>query len=663
MKKILLLFLALVCITCEQKTNTSSDSKQDSIQKYIDLAANETIDYKERVKYNDLAYSLIDLNVNDSVTRNNLYKTNVNFSKLNQYNKIKAAAEKLIDYSLKANDTIDLANGYYTLGCYFMINSENEKAIYLLFKAKKIFSKFNKITEEINCLRNISTTQYYANDYLGGINTSLKTIKLSKKTNNIKRINDSYLNIANNLSALKKNKESIKYYNKINLNNYSIENKCVVYNNIALEYLTLNEIDSSTKYCEKVLLQKDKNKLMPGHIAVAYSNLGLTFLKINKLKNLPELFNKAEEIFQKNPNFSYRNYNQIYLSQYFEKINDTKKSINAAKNALLISKRYKNPNDILLSLDQLIKVDKKNASAHAQEYIRINDSLQIAERNFRDKYAQIIFETDEISQQKEIAEKNQFIMAGLSVALFFVGILFFIIIKQRSNRLKMELEQRQQKANEEIYQLMLSQKNSNEAAKEAEKKRIALDLHDGIMNKLASTRLNLSILAEKSDETTITKCLTHISDIYAIEQEIRVIAHNLNNEVFQQENSFVSLLQDFVAVQNETTDTHFLLELDEAIVWNAISSEIKMNLFRIIQEACHNSNKHANANKIIIAFILDENNLCLSINDNGVGFDTQKSSNGIGIQNMKTRVHALGGKITINSFQNHQTSINISVPV
>jgi len=287
----------------------------------------------------------------------------------------------------------------------------------------------------------------------------------------------------------------------------------------------------------------------------------------------------------------------------------------------------------------------------------------LSNRKSKDIYAKIQLETDEITQQKEIAEKNQFIMAGLSIALFLIGLLFFIVIKQRSNRLKIQVEQRQQKTNEEIYQLMLSQKSSNEVAKEEEKKRIALELHDGVMNKLASTRLNLSMLSKNSDETTITKYLTHVSDIYAIEQEIRAIAHNLNTEVFQEENSFVSLLNDFVATQNETTATHYLLELDQSITWNAISSEIKMHLFRIIQEACHNSNKHANADKVTIAFILDENNLCLSINDNGIGFDTQKSSDGMGIQNMKTRVHALGGKMIVNSFQNHQTAINISVPI
>ena len=183
------------------------------------------------------------------------------------------------------------------------------------------------------------------------------------------------------------------------------------------------------------------------------------------------------------------------------------------------------------------------------------------------------------------------------------------------------------------------------------------------MNKLASTRLNLSVLAEKSDETTITKYLTHVSDIYTIEQEIRAIAHNLNTEVFQEENSFVSLLQDFVATQNETISTLYTLELDETISWNTVSSKIKMNLFRIIQEACHNSNKHAKADKVTVAFILDENNLCVSINDNGIGYDTHKSSDGLGIQNMKTRVQTLGGKITINSFLKQKTSINISIPL
>jgi signal transduction histidine kinase len=241
--------------------------------------------------------------------------------------------------------------------------------------------------------------------------------------------------------------------------------------------------------------------------------------------------------------------------------------------------------------------------------------------------------------------------------------LLFIIFLQRSRQKELQFLRSQEKANEEIYQLMLAQKSKEEAAKQAEKKRISLELHDGIMNKLASTRLNLAVLSHNREDATITKCLTHITDIYQIEQEIRTIAHDLNKEVFQKSNSYTELLQDFVSDQNKNATTHYELEVEEAIDWTAISSELKMNLYRIIQEACHNINKHAAAKKAIISIILDLPNICLSICDDGIGFDTSKKADGIGIQNIQQRVKLLNGKFSMYSTPHTATSINVAIPI
>ena len=305
----------------------------------------------------------------------------------------------------------------------------------------------------------------------------------------------------------------------------------------------------------------------------------------------------------------------------------------------------------------------KNASANAQEYIRINDSLQIAERRFRDKFAQIIYETNEITKEKETAIKQKWIFGFISGVVILIVILILIITRQRSKQKELQFLQSQQKTNEEIYDLMLAQKNKEEQARQSEKKRIALELHDGVMNRLASTRLNLNILSHKNDKQTIEKCLIHVEGIYQIEQEIRNISHNLNQEIFNGKNSFITLLNDFVTTQNDITRTQYQIEIDKSIDWNTISSNIKMNLYRIIQEASHNINKFAQAKNAMINLMLDGSNLCLSITDDGKGFDTEKQTEGIGLQNIKQRVETLHGKFVIQSIKNKSTSLNIAIPL
>jgi len=121
----------------------------------------------------------------------------------------------------------------------------------------------------------------------------------------------------------------------------------------------------------------------------------------------------------------------------------------------------------------------------------------------------------------------------------------------------MRLLQDQQKANEEIYQLLQNQQNKMDEGRQLEKKRIAQDLHDGIMNRLASTRLNLHVIAENSETETIKKCLPFIDGIQEIEKEIRNIAHDLNSNVFSNKASFIGIIESFIEEQKK----HFKQQL------------------------------------------------------------------------------------------------------
>ena len=130
-----------------------------------------------------------------------------------------------------------------------------------------------------------------------------------------------------------------------------------------------------------------------------------------------------------------------------------------------------------------------------------------------------------------------------------------------------------------------------------------------------------------------------------------------------EKNSFISLLKQFVLTQNNVTNTSYVLENDELIDWNSISSSVKMNLYRIIQEASNNINKFAQAKTAIIRFVLYGKKLCLSVTDNGKGFDPKTNSEGIGLKNIKQRVESLHGKLVIQSERNKKTTLTISFSI
>ncbi|MBC8643314.1 hypothetical protein H9W95_01880 [Flavobacterium lindanitolerans] len=120
-------------------------------------------------------------------------------------------------------------------------------------------------------------------------------------------------------------------------------------------------------------------------------------------------------------------YSKIHLSEFYAETKDTIQAQRFVKEALLLSRKRKDQRAVLASLKQLGAVDPKKASVYSEEYIKINDSLQNAERKARDKFARIQFETDEIIQQKDkLAEQNRNILFFFGLVVM-IGILLFVI--------------------------------------------------------------------------------------------------------------------------------------------------------------------------------------------------------------------------------------------
>ena len=99
------------------------------------------------------------------------------------------------------------------------------------------------------------------------------------------------------------------------------------------------------------------------------------------------------------------------------------------------------------------------------------------------------------------------------------------------------------------------------------------------------------------------------------------------------------------------------------LTWDEINDNIKVNLYRIIQEASLNSIKHAKASYIEISFFKENDFLHLTILDDGIGFDTKKKHKGIGLKNIHSRTTKLQGKLNIYSEQNKGSDITVIIPI
>lgn len=235
---------------------------------------------------------------------------------------------------------------------------------------------------------------------------------------------------------------------------------------------------------------------------------------------------------------------------------------------------------------------------------------------------------------------------------------------QRAKSRELLLRQAQQRANEDIYKLIISQQNKLEEGRVLEKTRIAKELHDGVLGRLFGLRLNLDGLNHRDDDAAIQERIRCLEELKIIEQDLREISHELSREKYVLVNNFVAIVNNLLEEQAKINPAKLNALIGENVDWDLLSNTTKINLYRILQECLQNINKYANAKNIKVEFRKDKKgNLVLNITDDGDGFEVDKKSRGIGLKNIVTRTHESNGIIEIKSAPGKGTRISITVPL
>jgi signal transduction histidine kinase len=296
--------------------------------------------------------------------------------------------------------------------------------------------------------------------------------------------------------------------------------------------------------------------------------------------------------------------------------------------------------------------------------------LFLIERQTREKFARIEYETNEIiSEKKGIENENEEIknklqsVSSIAVVIILVILLLYFIKSRNLKNQEIKFIQEKQNSKEEIYTLMLNQQQRIQEGKYYEKNRISQELHDGVMGKLTGIRLNLFILKKRQDTETIQKCLPFIDDIQNIEIEIRQIAHDLNQNLFDDNVTFTSIVENLFTMIKNHSDIEFNLQVDERIDWDLMSYNIKINIYRIIQETLQNIDKYAQASKVNLKMNKYENEIHITISDNGIGFNPNTNKKGIGLNNMRKRMEEINGQFLLESTRKKGTKISLQFKI
>ena len=678
-KKLFILFSTIFFSSCDKNHKKEEQVSNIQIINTLFSKANDaSVDKKARVKYADSINSILSQKENDSLTRFYYFKLSDSYYNIQEDQKNINVSRIVYKMSEESKDTLGVAKGLYYIGDYHFSKFNNDSAYYYYTKAEKTYLSLNVNNVDISRLRfNKASILFQEKDFLGCETAVISILKTAKQKNNTRLVYDCYISLGNALDGLNDSTNALDYYNKAFVMTSELKDdpqylilKAQAYNYIGRLYQKQNEYSKAISYFTRALSFDDFKEKLPFLYGNLINNLGYSKLKLGDMSciyNLREALDLREDI-DNSPGIVS---SKLNLSEYYLTQKDTVKAITYSTEALQKAHENRIFEDELKSLELLAKIDAKNTINYNNRFIRLTDSLQNNERAIRNKFARIEFETDEILVEKKNIETEKdkisyqrWVILGFSGLTLIVMGLLYVARMQRAKNKELQLEQEKQKANEEIYSLMLDQQTRINAGRDAEKKRISQELHDGVMSKLTSTRLNLFILSKRTDEDTIKKCLEHIANIQNIEKEIRGISHDLAKDIFATKDSFKMIMEGLFEEQNElSTSTHFTLEINDSIQWDAIASTIKMNLYRIFQESIQNVNKYAKAKEVIASITQFENEIHVDISDNGVGFDTTKTKEGIGLKNMKTRMKSVNGVLEVESVINKGTHINLIIPI
>ena len=669
---LLFLLLFLFFLGCTKKSNLESNtsSPEDSLPIYLSLANDINLSYDFKQKYAQKAFSIVVNKKNDSVSRVNLFKIANRYYNMNDLKSYKVISQLVLDRAILAKDSVNIAKAYTYLGDYYGGKVISDSAFRNYFKAQKIYLRINDQYNLAKTLISKASLQYNEADFFGSEISVFKALEILK---NQKKVNDQLYECYNLLGILYNEREeytkALEFQNKAlnTLNDKSIpldfQLKATSLNNIGFIYLRLKNFKQAIFYFEKGLKEENLFQEKTVLYAMLLDNLAYSKLKSKRSDGLPDQFYRSLKIRDSLGLKMAMISSQIHLSEYFAEKKDTFRAIQFSKQALLISRSSDKLNNTLQALKQIAVVDPKNASKYSKEYILLNDKMLKAERNMGEKFSRIEYETNEIKDQNSnLQEKNKTLVYVFSICTL-LGLFFYVYKTQQARNRELLFKQQQQVANEDIYNLMISQQNEIEATRIREKKNVAQELHDGVLGRMFGIRISLDSLDKVEETLAAPKRKKYLAELKSIEEDIREISHDLNREKSELVNNFVLILNKLFENQRNTYDSKLVTFFDSQIKWELVSNTVKINLYRIVQEALQNCNKYADAETIKVEFKSEIDYLILSIMDDGVGFNTRRKKKGIGLHNIEYRAAECKGTVAIKSAKGEGTLLVVKVPI
>lgn len=199
-------------------------------------------------------------------------------------------------------------------------------------------------------------------------------------------------------------------------------------------------------------------------------------------------------------------------------------------------------------------------------------------------------------------------------------------------------------------------------AQEAERARIARELHDGIGQSLALLSVQLQ---RASQPASSEKKSPSVAELCGKLKNIGHQVSRLSHQLHSSELEFLGLGVAIKSLCREFSEQyHIQVACACTDVPSDLDNEVALGFLRVVQEALHNVAKHSRASEVRVEMTCGDGELVLSIADNGAGFDKNgvRNSAGLGMISMRERMQLIGGEFAITSAPGEGTKIQARAP-
>jgi signal transduction histidine kinase len=399
---------------------------------------------------------------------------------------------------------------------------------------------------------------------------------------------------------------------------------------------------------------------------LAYRQYGQIAEKEKLLDSSLVYFNKAYNIALLIKHPYYISMIEMNLCETYTDLGNAKKALFFCKKSLNATKSNQFSSHLKSLYTNLSKSYELN-NDYKNALLYVNKANRITEKDLNKKNKEIVneliikYETEQkdkqiLKQKLSISakERQNYIYTSLIfIAILVIGILILLYYYQ--NKLnKSKINQINQEKERDVLKAILS-------GEENERNRLAVDLHDGISNLLFSCKLSLSAI-ESEDPMIKIKIEENIELIDTIRTESRRMAHNLMPPNFTSED-LENIFEEYIQrVKNATSLTTINFQ-SFGQNSSCINNDIKLILFRAIQELIGNSLKYAEASEIDLQLFYHTNDVSITVEDNGKGFDSKKeSSKSKGLHSLKSRLSSIQATMEIDSVAEKGTTITLNIP-